>query len=268
MDLELIKKMQEFNLTASIGFDGIDDYGKYKIAYHNKIKDCWYNFITDIDVSSKEEFDKIINTAEEKMKEKNRQVAISVLPYSKEVYDNLDIYLSNNEYELVSEEVWQIFDDFENVENIDTRCEVDIKLEVTEEVSLYADTMIKSYQTGEEDDPYGNLDSAYRDAFIDFKDKSNDVKTDFYLVKLNDEIIGVSQGVYNNEFYAIYSVAVKKEYRAKGIGKEIIKKQLKICKENNIKLAFLQTEKGFYPEKLYQKLGFKNLFEQQYYIKK
>lgn len=268
MDLDLIKKMQEFNLTASIGFDGIDDYGKYKIAYHNKIKDCWYNFITDIDVESKEEFDEVIKLAEEKINEKNRKVAISVLPYSKEVYNNKEIYFTSNEYELVSEEVWQIFEDFENVEKIDCNCDLEIKLETTDDMSLYAENMISTYQTGEKDDPYGALDSAYKEAFLDYKEKANDVKTDFYLVKLNDEIIGVSQGVYNNEFYAIYSVAIKKAYRAKGIGKKVIKKQLEICKKNNIKLAFLQTEKGFYPEKLYQKIGFKNFFEQQYYIKK
>ena len=50
MDLELIKKLDYFNTYANLGFqiDGIDKFEKYSIVYHNKIKDYWYNFITDI----------------------------------------------------------------------------------------------------------------------------------------------------------------------------------------------------------------------------
>ena len=58
MDLELIKKLNHFNIYAHLGFqfDGIDKFEKYSIAYHNKIKDYWYNFITDIKAESKEEY--------------------------------------------------------------------------------------------------------------------------------------------------------------------------------------------------------------------
>ena len=71
MDIELIKKLNYFNIHANLGFqfDGIDKFEKYSIAYHNKIKDYWYNFITDIKANNKEEFDKIILEASSKMKE-------------------------------------------------------------------------------------------------------------------------------------------------------------------------------------------------------
>ncbi len=82
MDLELIKKLHHFNMYANLGFqfDGIDKYENYTIAYHNKIKDYWYNFITNIKAENKKEFDKIILDASTKMKAKNREVAIAVLP--------------------------------------------------------------------------------------------------------------------------------------------------------------------------------------------
>lgn len=88
MDLELIKKLNHFNIYANLGFqfDEIDSFEKYKIAYHNKIKDYWYNFITDIKANNKEEFGKIILEASSKMKAKNRDVAIAILPYMKEIY--------------------------------------------------------------------------------------------------------------------------------------------------------------------------------------
>ena len=81
MDLELIKKSHHFNMYANLGFqfDGIDKYENYSIAYHNKIKDYWYNFITDIKANSKEEFDKIILQAIPKMKDKDENTNIDLL---------------------------------------------------------------------------------------------------------------------------------------------------------------------------------------------
>ena len=107
MDLKLIKKLNHFNIYANLWFqfDGIDKFEKYSIAYHNKIKDYWYNFITDIKAESKEEFDKIVLDASNKIKARNREEAIAILPYMEEFYDNREIFFDNS-YELVSKEVW------------------------------------------------------------------------------------------------------------------------------------------------------------------
>lgn len=130
MELELIKKLNYFNIYANLGFqfDGIDKFEKYNIAYHNKIKDYWYNFITDIKANNKEEFDKIILDASSKMKAKNRDVAIAILPYMGEIYSQREKFFDNS-YELVSNEVWQIFDNLEGIDNIKTNCELNVKLE-------------------------------------------------------------------------------------------------------------------------------------------
>lgn len=72
MEIELIKKLNYFNIHANLGFqfDGFDQYENYSIAYNNKIKDYWYNFITNVKADSKEEFDKIVMEATAKMKKK------------------------------------------------------------------------------------------------------------------------------------------------------------------------------------------------------
>lgn len=74
--------------------------------------------------------------------------------------------------------------------------------------------------------------------------------------------------VFDNEIFGIYGIAIMKEYRGKGIGTESIKQQLNICKQKNIKIAFLQTEEGFYPADLYRKIGFKDVCNVYYYVKK
>lgn len=269
MDLELIKKLDYFNRYANLGFqiDGIDKFEKYSIVYHNKIKDYWYNFITDIKANNKEEFDKIILEASSKMKEKNRDVVIPVLPYMKEIYNNREAFFDNS-YELVSNEVWQIFNNFEELDNIKTNCSLNVKLEKTTDMKLYSKEMIKAYQTGDKEDPYGDLDSVYEEVYANYKKVQNEYIDEFCFAKINNEIVGVTSSICNNEIYGIYGLAIKKDFRGKGIGKEIIKQQLQICKSKNLKLAFLQTEEGYYPAEMYRKLGFKDVCTLYYYIKR
>lgn len=269
MDLELIKKLNNFNIYANLGFqfDGTDDFEEYRIVYHNKIKDYWYNFITDIKASFKEDFDKIILDASDKMKARNRDVIIAILPYMQEIYNHREIFFDYS-YELVSNEVWQIFDNFEKLDNIKTNCLLNLKLEKTNDMKLYSEEMIKAYQTRDKDDPYGDLDSIYKEVYEDYKKQENQYTNEFYFAKVNDEIVGITSGVHDNEVYGIYGLAVKKEFRRKGIGKEIIKQQLRMCKDKKLKLAFLQTEEGYYPADTYRKLGFKDLCTEYYYIKR
>lgn len=169
---------------------------------------------------------------------------------------------------MVSNEVWQIFDNFEELDEIKTNCSLNVKLEKTTDMKLCSEEMIKAYQTGDKDDPYGNLDSAYKEVYENYKTLNNEYTYEFYLIKVDDKIVGITSGVYDKEIYGIYSLAIKKEFRRKGIGKETIKQQLQICKDKNLKLAFLQTENGYYPADTYRKLGFKDVCTEYYYIKK
>ena len=116
----------------------------------------------------------------------------------------------------------------------------------------------KSFCTGDESDPYGDFDSGYLKLYENYNNKSETTYTrEFYFIKVNDEIVGCTVSVFDDEIFGIYGIAIMKEYRGKGIGTEAIKQQLKICKQKNKKIAFLQTEDGFYPADLYRKIGFK-----------
>ena len=121
MDLELIRKLYNFDIYANLGFefDGIDKFEKYTIAYHNKIKDYWYNFISDISAENKEEFNKNILEAEKIMSSKNRKTTIAVLPFNTNIYNDKERFFDKDNYELVSKEVWQIYDNFDNLQNPD-----------------------------------------------------------------------------------------------------------------------------------------------------
>lgn len=49
---------------------------------------------------------------------------------------------------------------------------------------------------------------------------------------------------------------------------EITYNENKMCKAKNISTAYLQTEQGFYPNKMYKKFGFEDLCVVYYYLKR
>lgn len=56
----------------------------------------------------------------------------------------------------------------------------------------------------------------------------------------------------------IYSIAVKKHFRRKGIGEKLLKKLIKLAKKHGLKEVFLEVNVENTPAiKLYEKLGFK-----------
>lgn len=269
MNLELIKDI--YNLHVK-GFEGLDfnviHKDKYDMAYNEDIEDCYSNFISNFDVKNNQEFENIIKDADENFSKINKTTAICLVPFMKEIYNNRSKYLKSYKYELISREAWQIYNDFSNLDNVNTNCNLDVKLELATNMEEYAGYVMSYYKTDDEDDHYGDLDEGYMQGYMNYKRIYKDIKCEFYYIKVGDKIVGTTQSVYNDNLYGIYSLAINKEYRDKGIGKEVLKQQLQMCKEKNINIAYLQTELGFYPNKLYKKFGFEDLCVVYYYFKK
>ena len=119
--------------------------------------------------------------------------------------------------------------------------------------NLYANIGLPFNKIEEKDNYTLALSNKIKDYFYNFVTNINE----FYLVKLNGKIIGVTSGVFESEIYGIYGLVINKEYRKKKIEKKVIKKQLEICKDKCLKIVFLQTEEGFYPADMCRKLVLK-----------
>lgn len=268
MNLELIKDIYNLHIK---GFEGLDfnviRKDNYELTYNPNIKDCYSNFISNFDVKNKQEFETIINKVEKNFIKINRPTTIYLIPFMKELYNNKENYFETDKYKLISTEVWQVYNDFSKIDDIDTKCNLNVKLQLATNMKDYAECVMSCYKTDDEDDPYGDLDEGYREGYTNYKKIYNDIKSEFYYIKVDNKIVGTTQSVYNNKIYGIYSLAIKKEYRNKGIGKEVLKQQLKMCKSKNIGIAYLQTEQGFYPNKMYKKFGFEDLCVVYYYLK-
>lgn len=264
MNRELIRKLNKFYLDFSVGvyIDERIEKEKYSILTSKILKDFDCNFALNLQVNSDEEFRQVWKSIKTDMNSLSRVPTFTVLPIQEYLYKNLENF--KRKFELVSKEVWLIYDDFKNLENIKTNC--NIYLEKVEDYSKFATELVESFK-GDENDPYGELDSGYIQVLKNYENKYTGFEKEFYFVKSGKSIIGVTADVYNDTFYGIHSLAIKKEYRANGIGKEILKQQLEFCRKNN-KIAFLQTEADFYPEKLYKKIGFKEACVEYYFQEK
>ena len=268
MDMELINDIYNLHIK---GFEGLDfsviHKDNYDITYNPNIKDCYSNFISNFDANNMQEFEKIIEKADMIFNKVNRKTTIYLIPCMEKIYNNREKYFKTNKYELISTEAWQIYNDFSKLDDINTKCKLNVKLELAIDMEKYANCVMDCYRTDDKDDPYGDLDEGYRQAYINYNKIYDDIESEFYYIKINDKIVGTTQSVYNDKIYGIYSLAVNKDYRNKGIGKEVIKQQLKMCEAKNINTAYLQTELGFYPNKMYKKFGFKDLCTVYYYMK-
>ena len=271
-NLQLIKRLNDFYIYANEGFyiDKIFNKNNHVITYSQKVKDFDCNYVTNIDVKNKEEFNKLHKLIQDEMHDLNREVCYIISPINEMIYNNRDEYFSENEFKEINNEVWQIFDTFESIENINTNCRLNIKLEKTNNMKEFAIITNECFSTGDKEDPYGSLDSGYIDVYENYVKNANPKYTEeFYFVKLDNEIVGVTVSAFGEGICGIYGLAIKKEYRKHGIGKEVLKQQLKICKDKgNIDIAFLQTEEGYYPAETYRKFGFKDVCNVYYYVVK
>lgn len=266
MDKKLIRKLNDFYIDMAVGIY-IDDRinrENYSIVKSDIIREFECNFALTLDVNSEKEFIETWENIKRDMKALGREPTFAIIPTNEYLYSNLDNL--NKKFEIVSREVWQIYDDFENVDNIETNCKMDIHLEKVTDYKKFAIELLESFK-GDEKDPYEKLDPGYIEAMDNYNSNNSGFEKEFYFVKSGEQIVGVTASISNDTFYDIHGLAIKKDYRAKGIGKEVLKKQLQICKTNN-KIAFLQTEDGFYPAELYRKIGFKDICVEYYYQEK
>lgn len=261
---ELLKRLKKFYIYANEGLyvDKIIKSDTYIMTYSKYVKDYDCNYV--IDVNSKENFNEI----ETEMRKLDRIPCYIITPLSN-IYKDRNLFFDKNKYDEASNEVWQIYEDFDDVDKINSKCTLNVKLEKTNNMKKLAEITYKSFSTGDEFDPYGDFDSGYLELYENYDNKSETTYTrEFYFIKVNDEIVGCTVSVFDDEIVGFYGIAIMKEYRGKGIGTEALKQQLNICKQKDRKIAFLQTEDGFYPAELYRKIGFKDICNVYYYIKK
>lgn len=105
-------------------------------------------------------------------------------------------------------------------------------------------------------DPYGTLPEEYRTIYeMEFNKKGNYCTIE-YCGKYKKKMIATANVWYKEDCAIIYSVSTKKEFQKQGVCKKLMSYVIKDLINRGIKTVCVQTEKGFYTEKVYQSMGF------------
>ncbi len=191
-----------------------------------------------------------IEKCETIFKSRNLRTTYKITPF---VYpDNLDKLLEIRGYETIRESSVQTSD----LSNI---TKPNIESFITE--FYYNDTWYDGYCK------INQLDNNNRKIYK--KMMRNVIHYSFYtsLVK-NEEVIACGRGVVENDYFGLYDIAVKEEYRNCGYGTQLLRKMLIIGKEQGAKKVYLQVMLNNNPAfNLYRKVGFKEAYKYHYRVK-
>jgi len=81
----------------------------------------------------------------------------------------------------------------------------------------------------------------------------------------NETFAGCGYGVIEKGFVGLFDIIVKEEFRGKGYGKEIVEAILEKAEETGIKKAYLSVANdNMIAKKMYEKLGFKEIYKYWY----
>lgn len=240
------------------------DYEKFTIMYLEEYDDDYLNIAINLKAKNIEEFRKDFRLIKKTMNSINRKASL--------IINNSDLIntIHCNEFGLrISDDsVWLIINNLKDVPIYKSDILVNVSKITATEIQCYPNIVNKGFLKNNENDPYDGLTISIIDAIGRSCHTNGLFITEHYVARYNNNIIGTITIMYAKEIAYIYNVTTDINYRKKGICKELMSHVLLRLNKLGIDQAVLQTEKGFYPEKIYKNLGFKELFRAVKYTEK
>lgn len=161
--------------------------------------------------------------------------------------------------EMTDHSIWLILDQLKTKSIIKSNIKIEIKKAGIREKNTYIDAVKKGFLKYAEEDPYDGLSESVIDAISRSFSVKNQYTTEHYMAVYNDQIVGTITVMYKQDIAYIYNVTTNINHRKKGICKQLVFYIINRLIDLKIDRVILQTEWGFYPEKVYKKMGFRNL---------
>lgn len=245
----MIGKLIDIHLNGDIDLKRIikDDYD---ILYSEIVPDIDYNYAF---LKNGNNIDYTLKQIKKDLLGLNRRPVVYVLS---NINNNLDLEIDHID-------TWMILDEIKEY-----KTDLDIKYSrlSKDDLNEFVDAFMVNFSSDDPNEPYQELDEGYRKTFTDNFESHNGFNSVYYCGKLNNKIVCTTMGIYKDNSIILYAGSVDKNLRGKGIFKEFLNYIVKDLKQMNIDNICLQTEKGYYPEKLYSKVGFKEILQGIFYI--
>ena len=226
----------------------------YDIYYSDVIEDEYWNYAY---LKSGDNLEGTIKEVSSKMKQINRKPAIYIT--SNIMNEKLEQEIKNMNLELLYIDCWMFLENLKDFKKYKSSMDFSI-YKVDENLqTIFIKAVMNGFSGDNPDDPYDSLSDCYRVAMERSfqKNRKHDVKIFNYLAMKNEDPIGTATILCNESNAVIYNITTLKEYKKKGVCKQLMSHIINELSELNIKEVCLQTEKGYYPEEIYKKMGFK-----------
>ena len=250
----------DFHLNVNLGtfFSNIINAENFDIYYSDVIEDQYWNYAYlkkgDIDLE---------NTIKEiilKMEQINRKPVIYIT--SNIMNEKLEYDINRLKLNLLSTDCWMSLENLNEFKTYKSNFDFSIYKVDKELQNTFIKAVMDGFSGDDPDDPYGKLPEGYRISYkkIFQKKWEDDIKIINYIGMKSDKTVGTATVVNNKSKALIYNITTLKEYKRKGVCKQIMSNMINELNNLNIKEVWLQTEKGYYPEEVYRKIGFKEKF--------
>lgn len=134
----------------------------------------------------------------------------------------------------------------------------------------FIQAVLDGFSGDDPEDPYESLSDGYRIALEkSFKNNNNDdYKVIHYLGLKKEDAVSTATVIYKDDKAIIYNVTTNKKYQKQGACKQMMSDIIKDLTSIGIHEVCVQTEKGFYTEQVYNKMGFKEKMLGKAYMEK
>ena len=241
------------NGNLNLFFSDVIKSDNYDIYYSDVIEDEYWNYAY---LKSGEDLEKTIKEVNSKMKQINRKPVIYITSNILDEKIKQDIKKLN--LSLVYTDCWMFLDNLNEFKTYKSSIDFSIYKVDKRLQYQFVKTVMDGFSGDNPDDPYDQLPESYRITMEkSFQKKYENAEIINYIAMKNETPIGTATILYNENKAIVYNITTLKDYKRKGVCKRTMSYIINELKKLNIKEVCLQTEKGYYPEEIYKKMGFK-----------
>lgn len=261
------EKIQDFNYEGQrLLFKSSErfDYDRFTILFIKEFDDDYLNLAINIKAKNEKEFDEDFIRIKEIMNNRKRKASIFI--NNNNLLNTIDFKAKG--LEISDNSVWLMKDNLKDYIKFKSDIPINISKISKEEEQYYSKIVERGFLRNSKEDPYDGLSESVIEAINRSCYINDKFTTEHYVAKHQDKIVGTITIMYEKEIAYIYNVTTDINYRKMGICKQLMSYVFKRLIEIGIDEVVLQTEAGFYPEKIYKSIGFKELFRGVKYTEK
>ena len=249
----------QFELLNGLFFDDKYETDKYILCSSKIMNDQFWN-LAYIKNSLNET---LLNEVEEKLKLLNRKPCIYI-GINNENYQNNKNILLENDYKLCDSDVYMVLKN-KNTININIRIKI---VETEEEYNDFMKVLSSAYNDSEENSDENVYAEAITECYYKSIKETIGSKEHMHIIAYDNDIpVAVATINFVNGIGGINSVGTRQGYWNKGYGKQVIAYIINKFEELNGKVLILSTEYHSKNQQFYEKLGFKEIYVMEQYIK-